>query len=199
MSNLLPPNATPQERALSEAVARVGSVPVIVKEMWNPATCPSALLPWMAWAFSVDNWDTNWNDNQKRATIAASIDVQKHKGTIGAVVTALAALGYGAKVQEWFNMEPVGDPYTFDLLLEADQVGISQEALATILNYINTTKNLRSHLNTVRPSVSTKANLITGAATTTGHDITIGYGAILMLDGTWNLDGTFKLSGSKQF
>ena len=145
MSDLLPNNATAQEVAISEAIDR--PVPVVVREMWNPDTCPDNLLPWMAWAFSVDAWDTNWTDAQKRGAIKASVSVHEKKGTIGAMRTALDALGYGINVEEWFEKTPVGDPYTFGLTKTIDQVGIpTKAAFDAIFDVVESTKNLRSHM-----------------------------------------------------
>ena len=53
MSDLLPPNRTKLEQALERATARLGAVPVPIKDLWNPWRCPVALLPWLAWSLSV--------------------------------------------------------------------------------------------------------------------------------------------------
>lgn len=94
MSDLLPPNANAQEQALDDSLARLGSVPVDIARLWNPATCPLALLPWLGWALSCDEWDESWTEAQKRAAVAASYDVHSHKGTPHAVKSSLQALGY---------------------------------------------------------------------------------------------------------
>ena len=51
MNSLLPRNATGAERAIEGATARVGAVPTPFRDLWNPDTCPAALLPWLAWAY----------------------------------------------------------------------------------------------------------------------------------------------------
>lgn len=173
MSDLLPANTTAQERAIDDTAARLGQVPVVVREMWNPDTCPPNLLAWLAWAFSVDEWDPAWSDDQKRAVIKASIEVHKYKGTIGAVREALAALFVDARVQEWFNQVPEGDPYTFRVLLEADQVGIEQDAMASLLAVIERTKNLRSHLDRIDVSIRSGAGPAVAACAGLGSEISI--------------------------
>ncbi len=106
MNSLLPPNATPQETAIEAATARIADVPVPNASLWTPATCPAALLPWLAWALSVDEWDGTWPEERQRAVIAASVGVHRRKGTRGAVVAALAAAGYGdATVVERFGRD----------------------------------------------------------------------------------------------
>jgi len=92
---LLPDNATPQEVALDRATGRIGAVPVDVRLLWNPATCPAAILPWLAWALSVDEWQPDWPVERKRAVIASSVEIHRRKGTRAAVVEALRAAGYG--------------------------------------------------------------------------------------------------------
>lgn len=94
-NRLLPPNATAIERGFDDAGSRVTELPVPVGDIWNPAACPGHLLPWLAWALSVDRWDDAWSVQQQRAVIAASVEVHRRKGTIGAIRAALAAEGYG--------------------------------------------------------------------------------------------------------
>lgn len=173
MFDLLPPNATPAERALSEAVARVGDVPVMVREVWNPDTCPPALLPWLAWAFTVDSWNTEWTDEQKRGAIKASIAVHKYKGTIGALTEALAGVGFNAVAQEWFNQLPAGDPYTFKLRIGVEDVGYTQLQFLQLLGTVYATKNLRSWLDEIVPIVVSRAGPRVAAVALTGHEITI--------------------------
>lgn len=83
--SLLPPNAAALERAAEQATARIGRVPVPIDDVWDPATCPEPLLPWLAWALSVDRWDPEWPVETKRAVIAASIPSHRRKGTLAAL------------------------------------------------------------------------------------------------------------------
>lgn len=99
--SLLPVNATQAERNLALAVSRISAVPVPLRSLYNPATCPAVALPWLAWAWSVSEWDSNWPEATKRAVIAASVAVHKIKGTPASIKAALAAAGYpGAEVIE---------------------------------------------------------------------------------------------------
>lgn len=103
---LLPHNATPQEIALDLATARVGDVPVDIRTVMTSDACPAALLPWLAWALSVDEWDAAWTEETKRAAIAASVAVHRRKGTVGAVRAAIDAAGYGdAEIIERFGVD----------------------------------------------------------------------------------------------
>jgi len=174
---LLPGNSTKQERDIEAVIApRIEAIPVVVREVWNPDTCPAQVLPWMAWSFSVDEWSPLWSDAQKRASIKASVGIHKYKGTFGAVREAVAALGVESEVQEWFQQIPAGSPYTFRLNLSADQTGIPQDFFKTVLSVVFRTKNLRSHLDKIQVIVRTKAGPKVAAVAGIGQQITLdGY------------------------
>jgi len=46
MNSLLPPNATDTERAIEATTERTTDLPVPLRTLWNPDTCPADLLPW---------------------------------------------------------------------------------------------------------------------------------------------------------
>jgi len=148
---LLPPNASAQERAMAGSAARLSDIPVPVDRLWNPETCPVEVLPWLAWALSVDVWDAAWPEAVKRAVIADSIRVHRVKGTRGAVTRALAALGLSAEITEWWEEEPPGAPYTFTVTaLVNDNLGPDALALdlarqKAVVDTIARAKNARSH------------------------------------------------------
>lgn len=173
MADLLPQNATAQERALSNAAARLGDVPVPVRDVWNPDTCPAQLLAWLAWAFSVDQWDSAWTEAQQREFIKRSVGIHRYKGTIGAVQDALGALGVQATVQEWFSQAPAGVPFTFRIHLEADQVGVTEAAATALFVVVERTKNLRSHLSEVGLAVRSVNASFVAAAAGIGHEISL--------------------------
>lgn len=92
--SLLPQNATPFEVAAEGASSRLSDVPVPVRDVWNANTCPVDLLPWLAWALAVGEWDSGWPEATKRAVIKSSTAVHRIKGTVASVKRALAAAGY---------------------------------------------------------------------------------------------------------
>ncbi|MGE4490767.1 MAG: phage tail protein I [Kiritimatiellales bacterium] len=63
--------------------------------MTDPDTCPADVLPFLAWAYSVDEWPAGVTEEEKRALIKASIAVHKNKGTPHSIKAVLAAAGYG--------------------------------------------------------------------------------------------------------
>lgn len=174
MSSLLPHNATQQEVAIELATARVGAVGAPVKDLWNPDTCPSDLLPWLAWAFSVDVWSDKWSDAQKRGAIKASFAVHNRKGTAGALRAGLSGIGYAADVVEWFEETPPADPYTFAISLEVDQVGIGTiDELGVIGEVAEAYKNARSHFAGLSIRGISRGALYYGAAVISGETVNI--------------------------
>ena len=93
--SLLPPNATTQEQALEGATARLGDVPAPLRDVWHPDSCPAQLLPWLAWAFGVDEWDAGWSEEAKRNTIRNAVRIQRRKGSVWSIKRAIADAGYG--------------------------------------------------------------------------------------------------------
>lgn len=173
MANLLPPNASVLERNLAAAMAAIGDINVPIADLLNPDACPTAALPWLAFALSVDSWDPDWTESQKREAVKASLGVHRIKGTIGAVRKALSALGFRAELQEWFNQIPLGEPYTFRLLLTAEQVGYDKAGLNRLQQLVEATKNLRSHLAGVVPQVVTTAGSVVAGVVGVGNQITV--------------------------
>ncbi len=64
---LLPPGTSKLVRTIAEQVEDLPSklevtptIPEYVGKQWHPQTCPEALLPWLAWSLSVDEWDESW-------------------------------------------------------------------------------------------------------------------------------------------
>ncbi len=173
--SLLPQNATAQERAIERTITR--DVPIAVRSVWNPDTCPAHVLPWLAWALSVDQWQPDWPEDQKRDVIRTAIAVQRKKGTAGAVREALGALAIDARVVEWHRQQVPGAPYTYRLFVEAApdapvaSLGELKRALATV----DRVKSLRSHLEDVQVSTCATGGPLVAAASGVGHEIVVLY------------------------
>jgi phage tail P2-like protein len=195
--DLLPINSTAQERAMALATARVSDVPVRVRESWDPDTCPANLLPWLAWAFSVDKWDATWTEQQKRDAIKASVYIHRHKGTPAAMQAALDAMGYEMTAQEWHQMEPNGDPYTFGINVEILDVGVpDQDAFDRIVDVANSAKNVRSHMTFINMHSTRTARVYAGGIAFSGETVSVDAEvATLFADGTAVADGTYKANG----
>ena len=152
MSNatLLPPNTTALERHAAQVNGGISDLDTPLRDLWRPDTCPAHLLPWLAWALSVDEWDAKWSENRQRRAIKAAIGVHRRKGTIGAVKRALAAIDYDVSLIEWHQDEPPGAPYTFRAEAIIEDRGLDAATQAEIIRLINAAKNARSHLTKLR-------------------------------------------------
>jgi len=169
---LLPPNSTAIERALAGTPDEELLAPELLASLWDATKCPAAALPWLAWALSVDEWDTAWSEAEQRRVIAESIQIHRKKGTRGAVELALACLGHTGKITEWWQMSPPGEPHTFLADVEVDNRGIDLAVQGAIERQIMAVKPARSHF-AMRLVGSTRGNIRLAATALTGEDITI--------------------------
>lgn len=157
-NSLLPPNATPLERALVDATARASEVSIdAVLAQWNPAICPIADLPWLAWSLSIDRWDPDWTEDQKRGAVATAIEDQRTKGTRASIERVLASFDTLLELVEWFEVTPNADPYTFEVRLPLiDAAGVAGGKRATaafaraIVADVTRTKPVRAHFRLVQ-------------------------------------------------
>lgn len=108
--HLLPPSASPLMRA--SAQGRVSDIDVPIADLWDVDRCPIALLPYLAFAMSVDEWDSDWPDDVQRDVIRNSIAVHRIKGTPGAIKQALAGIGLDVDLLEWWQQKPRAAVYT---------------------------------------------------------------------------------------
>jgi phage tail P2-like protein len=145
--HLLPPNATDQDNAIAQACAPLGAVPSPLRDLWNPDTCPSPLLPWLAWSLGVEDWSNNWTDAVKRAVIKSSIPLRRIRGTRKAVEDVVRAYGSTLVLKEWWETTPQGTPHTFTVVIGYGMgMGTITAAFqADIVRAITRAKPLRSH------------------------------------------------------
>ena len=113
----LPASARPGQVALAHVdAARLTAVaPETIARLWDPAACPANVLPYLAWALSVDVWDDRWPEEVKRDVVAAAPAVHRLKGTRTAVDRAMAALRITTSITEWWQADPIGRRGTFEI------------------------------------------------------------------------------------
>lgn len=159
-SSLLPINSTPQERAIEGVMSRGTALELAIAQQWHPDSCPAALLPWLAWSLSLDDWDEAWSEQTKRNMIKQSAAVHKVKGTVGSVKRALAGLGVSLEFIEWFEQDvdltlaPIHSttPHTFVFIAwvnaqaySSNAVVLDQALYDAINRVTNKVKPARSH------------------------------------------------------
>lgn len=90
MDHILAPNATVYERTLASQVDRLLSLDTDrLRRLWDPYRCHIDDLPYLAWSFSVDLWDTEWPEAKKRKVVADAVAHHRLKGTKAGVATYL--------------------------------------------------------------------------------------------------------------
>lgn len=148
-TSLLPFNASQLEKDLETVLARTDNVPVLINTVWDPERCPENLLPWLAWALSVDTWDSGWSDSTKRNLIANSLQIHRTKGTVSAIERVLGVLGVDAELIEWFEYD--GAPHTFRLTAWANaNLDTDAEVILSALLY----RSLKDAIDNVKPARS---------------------------------------------
>ncbi len=171
MSSLLPLSSTQLERAIEAAMAEKTEIPL--RTLYNPDTCPAHLLPWLAWTWSVDRWDTRWTEAVKRSAIRSAFYVHAHKGTIGALRRVVEPLGYLIEVLEWWETKPEGAPGTFALKVGVLDTGITEEAYLELERLIDDAKPVSRHLTGLAISLETQGAINIGVAVYEGDVIDV--------------------------
>lgn len=146
MSELLPPNAVPLERALEHASSRISDVPTPVAQVWDAERCPASQLPWLAWALGVETWSPEWPEGVKRERVKSAIAIARRKGTVQSVREVVRTFGASIALREWFEASPPGDPHTFEITLLINS-GLPQTASYQndIMDAVDSVKPVRSH------------------------------------------------------
>ena len=170
---LLPGNDTPLERNAAQALAQIQRVPIPLRQLCNPNTCPVDLLPYLAWAFSVDRWDSRWTETAKRAAIRSSHYIHSRKGTIGALRRVVEPLGYLIEVLEWWQTTPNGVPGTFAIKVGVLETGITEEMYQELTWLIDDARPVTRHLTGLAISLETTGGINIFASTYDGDEIDV--------------------------
>ncbi|SFQ06361.1 phage tail protein I [Pseudomonas sp. NFPP28] len=170
---LLPNNSTTLERQAAQALAEIKRVPIPLRDLCNPNTCPAVVLPYLAWAFSVDRWDSTWTEATKRAAIRSSRYIHAHKGTIGALRRVVEPLGYLIEVVEWWQTVPEGVPGTFALKVGVLDTGITEEMYQELTWLIDDAKPLTRPLTGLAISLESTGTVFIGACVYEGDELNV--------------------------
>ncbi|WP_387464094.1 phage tail protein I [Photorhabdus sp. RM323S] len=168
---LLPIGSTVLEMAAASACSQLQNVPVPLRQLWDPDTCPVELLPYLAWAWSVDRWDMDWPESTKRESIKASMFVHKHKGTIGAIRRVVEPFGYLIRVTEWWQTND--EPGTFRLDIGVLETGITEETYQELERLIFDAKPASRHLAGMSIQLETKGVTCCAVTTYSGDTLTV--------------------------
>lgn len=153
LPTLLPPNAQKVEYDLEQLSAHLQGMAAPVQSLWDAEICPEHLLPYLAWAFSVEVWEASWPEAYRRQVLVDAVQVHRRKGTVGAVRRSVTARGFDVELFEWFE---TGDaPHTFRLDAYSpaplDEFAGSQSlGVAQLRSIVAFAKPERSHLTGLR-------------------------------------------------
>ena len=175
--------------------------PEIIAALYDPLTCPVELLPWLAYALSVDVWNPQWPEEVKRRVCQDSLAMHLHKGTVGGMEDALAALGIRLEIVEWWQANPLAERGTMhctlwvnDNIMPDAEVMIGAELIRDIVAQLNRSKRASIHY-TFDLAVEMHTGLVVGYSGTeqsaltyanadyvdvtidTGTGFTVGYSA----------------------
>ncbi|SLY38358.1 phage tail protein I [Klebsiella variicola] len=196
MSNsLLPPSCGDWLRYTEAGTARLSAITVALRTLWTPTACPVDLLPYLAWALSVDRWDKGWPAERKIAAIRKSYWLHRRKGTRAAVRRVVEDMGFTAAFAEWFD---VGDePGTFRLEVDINEVGLTQKTLAELNRLIDDAKPVSRHLAQLNIAAKVRGDIRVGSTLCSGDIICIYpadyeaedniiYNGVIFHDGNFN-------------
>lgn len=168
---LLPAGSSALEVAAAKAAAEIKRVPVPLRTLWNPSTCPATLLPYLAWALSVDRWDFNWPEATKRSVIASAFFVHQHKGTISALRRVVEPLGFLIEIKEWWQLDE--EPGTFRIVVGVLDSGITDELYRELERVVDDAKPASRHLTGLAISLSSTGNAFIAASCYDGDALTV--------------------------
>ncbi|HBQ3059797.1 TPA: phage tail protein I [Klebsiella pneumoniae] len=195
-NSLLPPSSATWLRSTEVATARLSAITVALRTLWTPTICPVDLLPYLAWALSVDRWDKAWPAEKKIAAIQQSYWLHRRKGTRAAVRRVIDDMGFSASFAEWFD---VGDePGTFRLEVDISNVGIAPKTLDELDRMVNGAKPVSRHIAQMTLANRTEGAAFTASAVFDGDEISV-YPPDYEPDSGIFYNGVFPYEGNVDF
>ena len=186
-ASILPANAQRTERAL-EAAMRAEIDLAAVGTLWNPATCPPEVLPFLAWGLSISHWNPDWSEAQKRTAVADAIPFHQRKGTRAAVEEILGRFDTLLRIVEWWETSPRGAPHTFEVRAPFALAPefLSAATIDAIVRDVSAAKPLRSQFIIVQ-EIELEAILWLGSGGMTGGMFRDDYAATYDDSRDWSI------------
>lgn len=174
MSSLLPPNSTELERKVATANAKGTDLDVKHKTLSTIDDAPNQFLSVLGWQNSVDRWNRDWTDAQKKAQIKASFNIHQKKGTVAALKAITKAFGYSLTVTEWWQENPTNTPGTFQITIDTEGNALTDSTYNTLIDLIQDAKPLTRSLTGIEINiVSVRGDTNVAVAMYDGEDVTI--------------------------
>ncbi|MFJ5480883.1 phage tail protein I [Pectobacterium carotovorum] len=171
MSDLLPPSANGFMRSVAASTQKLSNIPVDLSLLWNAERCPVELLPYLAWALSVDRWDKNWSEQTKRQVIRSAWLIHRQKGTIAALRRVVEPFGYLIRIVEWWQNGEA--PGTFRLDIGVQESGITEEVFYELERLIADAKPASRHLLGLNINLDTQGMAYVAGLSYSGDELTV--------------------------
>jgi len=144
----LPDNRTTLERGLELALASATySIECPYPDLLNGEAVPAHLLPYLAREKMVQVWDEYDSTPVKRSVVDQSWAVKRLAGKPLAFKRALNALNFDCLVTPWHQQNPVGQPYTIQVIGWAkNQAAIDGHNVNKLLLTLDEIKPLRDRI-----------------------------------------------------
>ena len=147
MKSILPSNSTDLER-LMEIVSSNELTKFdqdLIKNLDDPLLCPKSFLPYLAWSYHVDTWDSEWSEQVKRDVIHKSIELHSKYGTPYAISEGLRIVGLPSEIVESHEDENQV-PFTFALKAWVKTLGqdVTSESINKVIDIVMQSKRQAS-------------------------------------------------------
>ncbi len=184
------------ERHAAEACSAISDLSVPLRHLWDPEKCPLSFLPYLAWAFSVDQWDERWSESEKRQAVKDAFYVHQHKGTVAALRRVVEGMGYSMTLSEWWEVaDPAG---TFRLTVDVNDIGITETLLNELDRLISDAKPASRHISKFSLSTRTAGIAHIGSALVSADIVTV-YPEDFTPELSLRYNGIIHYDGNQQF
>ena len=154
------------ERAFVQVCAELLSFSTPLATLANPDTIPAKFLPWLAWSLGVRSWKPYWSEAVKRMRVRHALAIARQQGSAQSVEDVVASFGGHVVVRPWFEQEPPGKPFTFQLTLTLTDIEDQDTSAAfvdDVIAEVTRTKSARDHF-TFTQGLNARASVRVAAA-----------------------------------
>ncbi len=171
-ASLLPQNSSRLERNIEKVIRRSSSINASFGDLWNPLTCPSKALPWLAWAVGVKEWSMSWPEPRQRQVIASAMGIRKTAGTVASIRKAIESLDIeDINYSEWHQHG--GLPGTYRITATLEERGMTQAQYDELVRVIRTAGRLSAWMDPAGFTVVGRAKSSRGLTSGSGSLITL--------------------------
>ena len=168
--SLLPDNRTSLEVALEKTLREtIANKPSHFPSLWRADEVSVDLLPWLAEAKGVDEWDGAADEAEQRATIDNAWPQQREAGMRVAIRRAIEPLGFDLELKPWYATG--GNPYTLTAVCWSHARPFTDELSARLVSRVSRAVSERDEL-TVKVGRQLNAAPAVGAFMHVGKTVT---------------------------